>query len=123
MFFISFIGCEKLYFSVESEKANSIKNMMNMKTVIIAVIITSGGVVLAVLLRTVDQRQMPLNFIMSDTIATLLLIKFFHNPEIQKYSKRKMSQKRTNIEESFKHLKSRILKLKTNRVGIRNAEG
>ena len=94
-----------------------------MKTVILAIIIISGGVALAVLFSLVDQRQMPLNIIISDTISTLILIKFFHNPEIQEYSRRKMSQKKTNIMESFKHLKSRILKLKTNKVGIRNAEG
>ena len=96
---------------------------MNMKTVILTVIITSGAVVLAVLLRLVDQRQMPLNIIIPDTIATLILIKFFHNPEIQEYSKRKMSQRKTNLVESLKYLKSRILKLKTNKVGIRNADG
>ncbi|XP_023319703.1 uncharacterized protein LOC111694882 [Eurytemora carolleeae] len=103
---------------VIQEKALSIRNIVEMKTVIIFVMLTSITSLAGIIINFSDQRLIPLGLILSVTIATGILIKFSQNPQIKEFHSRKLSQNKTNLTEIFFWLKFSFLKLRENRVGI-----
>ncbi|XP_023337226.1 uncharacterized protein LOC111708164 isoform X2 [Eurytemora carolleeae] len=102
--------------SIEFE-SDSTKNMIKMKTVLIAILISGSNGVLAVSLPTLKKQKTPVSVIIAATIITLSLVKFSRTPKVKEFLARKSTQKMTTITESVKAFR---FKRKTNRVGIQN---
>ena len=102
------------------EVSDSSKNMINLKSIIVTVLITSALTVPLILLHYFDQSHIPYNIILAVTIFTMYLVKFVQNPSILKFFVHKMSQRKLILKETALVLRSAILKVKVNRVGVQN---
>ncbi len=108
-----------LYLSSMSENVDSAKNMINMKSVIKTVISTIFIVISIVLLRRfTDQSKMPYSLILGLTVFTMYLVNFAQSPKIKEFWRHKLSQNMTNFRETLIAVKSRVLQLKSNQVGV-----
>ena len=100
--------------------ADSSKNMVSMKTVLITVLITSFSGIIVILLHYIDQSHIPYNLILTVAIFTTYPVKFIQNPKIQDFLHRKMSQKKLQWKDYLLGLKESILRVRSRRVGVEN---
>ena len=107
--------------SVRSETAaDSSKNIVSMKTVLITVLVTSITAIIVILLHYLDQSHIPYNLILTVAIFTTYPVKFILNPKIQEFLNRKISQKKLQWKDYFLGLKESMLKCRSRRVGVEN---
>ena len=79
---------------MSSEETESTKNMISMKSVIVGMAILGGTAVSILLLGQMDQRRIPVNVIVMDTVISGVLTKYIQNPTIKEFFLRKLSQKK-----------------------------
>lgn len=106
----------------EANSSDTMKNIVNMKSVIITVVSTICLAVPLILLRYVDQSHIPFNLILTVSIFTLYLVKFAQNQKILEYSKRRLTQKKNEVIEKVRGLKTAVFKVRENQVGIQTVE-
>ena len=70
------------------------------------------------LIRNFENRQIPLNLIIAVTLFALYLVKFAQARPIQEFFWHKLAQNSLNFKETFLVIKSRLLNIKKNKVGI-----
>ena len=97
--------------------ADTSKNMVSMKTVLVTVLITSILAIIIILLHYLDQSHIPYNLILTVAIFTTYPVKFSQNTKIQEFLNRKKSQKKLELNDYFLGLKESILKVRSRRVG------
>ena len=103
------------------EKRDSTKHMINMKTVITSTCILGITVILAIPLGNIDQRNVPVNMIMMDSMLTIVLAQLIQKPPIKEFFLQKLSQKRTNLTENLLVYKDFFHKMSNSKVHVQNA--
>ena len=104
------------------ENTDSTKHMINMKLVIIAAGIIGIAAILTIPLGNIDQRNVPINLIMVNTVLTGILLRIIQNPPIKEFFYRKLSQKRTNFTELFFVFKSFVRKIRNIKVDVQTPD-
>ena len=102
------------------EKEGSLQNMIDMKSIIPAIVLLFVIGLLALILHDVDHSLIPFNAVLLVTFITGVLVKFAHNQNIKHFFFHKMSQKKTILREKLSGYKTSILKIKVVRVGVSN---
>ena len=90
------------------------KNMINHVYVISTVVASSFLITFLVSAQIYDQRQVPVNPLISCLLITMYLVLLFRKPYLQEFAGRKLVQAKINITEEILAWKTFILK-KTNR--------
>ena len=104
---------------MESERTDTVKNMINMKSIIRTVIVSTLLFFFFSFLQYFDVTwRVPFGFVFAVTIFTTYIVKVVQNPEILAYVMRKFEQKKTNWKENFYALKSQMVKVTSNRVDV-----
>ena len=67
-----------------------------------------------------DQRRLPYNMMLGQTVFSMYLVNFAQNPKIKEFWRHKLSQKKTNLQETLLKIKSRVSRQKRNQVGIQD---
>ena len=82
------------------------------------VVISSMVGVTAILIRHFENRRIPYNIIITVTMFALYLVKFAQARPIQEFFWHKLAQNTLNFKETFLVIKSRLLNIRKNKVGI-----
>ena len=106
----------------ETESSDNVKNIVNMKSVIITVVFTICLAMTLILFRYIDQSHIPFNLILTVSIFTLYLVKFAQNEKILEYTKRKLTQKTNDVIKKVRELKTAVFKVRETQVGIQSVE-
>ena len=102
------------------EKEGSLRNMIDMKSIIPAIVLLFVIGLLALILHDVDHSLIPFNAVLLVNLITGVLVNFAHNPNIKQFFFHQMSQKKTIPREKLSGYKTSILKIKVVRVGVSN---
>ena len=70
--------------------------------------------------RLTDPRRLPYIMMLSQTVFSMYLANFAQHPKIKEFWRHKLSQKKTNLQETLLKIKSPVSQLKRNQVGIQN---
>ena len=104
---------------MQSEKADLEKNMIDMKSVVKTVIVTTLAFIsLGLIQFFIGERQFLFRCIVLVSLFTAYLANFARSPQIREFFFRKLTQKRIYWNENLVVLKSKIRILRANKVSV-----